>query len=282
MIYLPSLALAESRGAMKGSDKWGQGGGPGIRVEVVLAALVVISLIGVYFYYIESSRQSSSGQTGGVATVSTTGINCGSDAMPQTAQQVQEAPQFAALGGNLCYNYMGGSASGGATVLYFNYYNGTIVYPCGASPQELIASQIQAVMSSSGALASVKMGNQSGINAPQQCGPDVPPVGVVSVRDVESTIPAVPQLNVTLAVSSGARPVATLDAALTLDGGSQQFQLVAQPSTLAPGKTVSKTEIVLSGISFNADELYPMAISGTFDNGQAFNYLVHVQIAQVP
>jgi len=267
---------------MKGSDKWGQGGGPRIPVAIILLALVAVSLVGVYFFFIESSKLSSASQTGEVTTISTTGVNCDSQAMPQTAQLVQSDSRFAALSGDLCYNYMGEGDLGGATVLYFNYYNGTIVYQCGASPQELITSQIQAVMSPSGELTSLQMGNQSAIGAPQQCGPDAPLVGVVSVEDVESTIPAVPQLNLTLAASPGAPPVATLDASLTLDGGSQRFHLVTLPSALAPGKAVSRTEIVLSGISFNADEVYPMTISGTFDNGQAFTYSVHVQIAGVP
>ncbi len=281
MIYLPWMAPLERHSEMKGSDKWGQGGGPSIRIEIILAALVAVTLVGVYFFFVQNSRLSSS-QTGGVTTVSTTGVNCDSDSMPETAQQVQNNASFEALTGNLCYNFMGENSSESAALLYFDYFNGTIVYPCGDAPQDLITSQIQAAVSSSGHVISVQMGNQSSLNAPQKCGPEAPLVGVVSVEDVESTIPAVPQLNVTIAATPGARTVATLSATLTLDGGTQRFQLVAPPSTLAPGRSVSKTEIILSGISFSADGLYPMTISGTFDNGQSFDYLVHVQIARVP
>jgi hypothetical protein len=266
---------------MPGNDKWRQNDGPAIRLEIILAVVVVVSLVGASLLYIENSRLSSGNQMGGVTSVSTTGVNCDSDAMPLTAQQVQNDSDFVALSGNVCYNYVGENASGDATVLYFDYYNGTIVYPCGSSPRELISSQIQAVVSPSGEVTSVQMGNQSSLSVPPQCSPDAPLVGVASVESVGSLIPAVPQLNVTLVASPDALPVASLSAVLTLDGGSQQFQMVGPPSTLAPGKTVSKTEIV-SNITFNADELYPMRISGTFDNGQAFNYLVHVQIAQVP
>ena len=102
--------------------------------------------------------------------------------------------------------------------------------------------------------------------------------------DVESTIPAVPQLNVTLGVPPGEGPVASLKAVLTLDGGSQTFRFggVTSASPLRALGSASSTEITLSNLSFNADEVYPMSISGTYENGQAFSYLVHVEIAQVP
>jgi len=265
---------------MKGSDKWGEGKGP--RIELVLGALVVVSLVGVYLLYVGGRGETSVSQGGRTSTVSTTGVNCDSPALPLTAQVVQNDSRYAALTGGLCYNYMGENASGAAAVLYFNYYNGTIVYPCGTSPQELISSQIQAVVSSAGQFASAQVSNQTNLNSAEACGPDTPLVGVVSVEDVESTIPAVPQLNLTLAASTRAPPIVNLTASLTLDGGSQQFKLVAAPSTLAPGQAVSRTEIVLSGVSFSASEVYPLTISGTFDNGQAFSYLVQVQVAQVP
>ncbi len=107
---------------------------------------------------------------------------------------------------------------------------------------------------------------------------------MASVSDVESTIPAVPQLNVTLTVPAGGSPVASLKAVLTLDGGSQTFlfRSVTSASPLKPPGSASSTEIVLSNLSFNADEVYPMAVSGTYQDGQAFSYLVHVEIAQVP
>jgi hypothetical protein len=109
------------------------------------------------------------------------------------------------------------------------------------------------------------------------------PVWVVSVDDVESTIPAVPQLNLTLAASGG-RPMTGLHAVLTLDGGFQTFRFngVTPSSPLKAPRSVSLTEIVLSGVSFSSGEVYPMTISGTFDDGQSFSYVVHVQIAHVP
>ena len=263
---------------MKGSDKWGQGSGP--RVEIVLAALVLVSLVGVYFFYLETSGLNSGNQVGVIASVSTTGVACDSSNMPQAAQQAEQDPTFVSLSSGLCYNYVGESSG----VLTFAHYNGTITYPCGDNPLEPPESEILVSINAAQKLTSAKLIGPSEV-APQNETCDVSsPVGVVSVQDVGSTIPAVPQLNLTLAVTPGGSPLASLRAVLTLYGGSQTFKFgsVTPSSPLTSGKSVSSTEIILSNLSFNANEVYPLTISGTFANGQGFSRQVHVQIAGIP
>jgi len=269
----------ERHGSMKGSDKWGQGGGPKIRVELVLAVLVAASLVGVYLY-VENSGLNSGTQVGTVTTISTTGIGCDDSSMPQAAQAVERDPAFTNLSNGLCYNYLGESQA----AMTFAHYNGTITYPCGDAPLQSPASEILVNLTASQSVLSAQLLSPSQIlYQHESCGPSIP-LDLLSVADVESTIPAVPQLNVTLAVTPGGSPIASLKAVLTLDGGSQTFRFgsVTSASPLTSRESISSTEIILSNLSFNADEVYPMAVSGTFENGQAFSYLVHVEIAQVP
>jgi hypothetical protein len=267
------------QGRMKGSDKWGQGGGPRIRVEVILAVLVAVSLVGVYLY-LQSTPLTSGTQVGKVTSISTTGIGCDDSSMPQAAQAVEQDTSFSNLSNGLCYNYLGESGD----VMTFASYNGTISYPCGDAPMQLPASVILVNVTASQSFLSAQMAGPSQLAYPHESCPPSLPLDVASVSDVESTIPAVPQLNVTLAVPAGGSPVASLKAVLTLDGGSQTFLFgsVTSGSPLKPPGSVSSTEIVLSSLSFNADEVYPMAVSGTYQDGQAFSYLVHVEIAQIP
>lgn len=267
---------------MKGSDKWGQGSGP--RIELVVGVLVALSLIGVAFYYIESSGLTSTSQTGKVGTVSTTGTHCNDSSMPQFALAAEQNANFTGLSNGLCYNYFGqsGSPGSGNLTLTFFYFNGTITYPCGTYPTQLPASEIQVVTAPDGEVVSAQVVASPVFEHPVPCDQSIP-VWVVAVNDVESTIPAVPQLNLTLA-AGGAHPITSLRAVLTLDGGSQTFQFsgVTSSSQLRSPNAVSLTEIVLSSVSFASNEIYPMTVSGTLDNGQTFSYVVHVQIAHVP
>jgi hypothetical protein len=266
---------------LKGSDKWGQGSGLRLRPELVLVVLIVMSLVGVY-YYLTTDQLTSQGQTSGAASISTTGINCNDGSMDAVAQRVESDPRFTSLSNGLCYNYMGQNASSGQSELTFDYYNGTITYPCGGEPLQPAASQIRVGLATNGSIASIQLDNSSAIGVAPSC-PGAPlAVSVVSVTDVESTIPAVPQLNVTLVAGQGQQAIASLRATLVLDGGSQSFQFVSPPATLAPGSAVSKTEIVLSGVSFSSSRVYPMTLSGAFEGGQAFSYVVHVEVANVP
>lgn len=263
---------------MKGSDKWGQGGGPKIRAEVVLAALVV-TLVGAYFY-VEGNSLNSGARVGGVTTISTTGIQCDDSSMPQAVQAVEQDPKFTDLSAGFCYNYLGKSQ----TTMTFAYYNGTIAYPCGDAPVQSPASEIVVNITGSQSVLSASLLNSSQIVHQQAPCVSSIPLHVASVTDVESTIPAVPQLNVTLTVPAGGSPIASLRTVLTLHGGSQAFRFasVSPGSPLGSSGSISSTEIILSNLSFNGDEVYPMVISGNYADGRAFSYLVHVEIAQVP
>jgi len=269
--------------ATKGSDKWGQGSGP--RVDIAVAILLAISVLGVAFYYLETGGLTTSDHGGGVATISTTGVSCGSDSLTPTIIAVERDPSFTALSGGRCYNFLAQSGPSGSnsSTLTFVHYNGTITYPCGTSAEQLPDSEIQAVVTTGGAVLSAILVAPSGSSQAGACDTSIP-LRVVAVDDVESTIPAVPQLNLTLASAGGARPVTALRAVLTLDGGSQTFLFkgIAPSSPLAPGSFVSVVEIVLSGVSFSSSEVYPMTISGTLDDGHSFTYVAHVQIAHAP
>jgi hypothetical protein len=268
---------------MKGSDKWGQGSGP--RVDIVVGVLLAISVLGVAFYYLETSGLTTRGQGGGVATISTTGVSCGSDSLTRAVQSVERDPSFTALSGGRCYNFLGESGPSGSnsSKLTFVHYNGTITYLCGTSAEQLPDSEIQVVVKTGGVVVSAQLVAPSGFGQAGACDPSIP-LKVVGVDDVESTIPAVPQLNLTFASAVGGRPITGVHAVLTLDGGSQSFLFkgITPASPLAPGSFVSVIEIVLSGVSFGSSEVYPMTISGTLDNGQSFSYVAHVQISHVP
>lgn len=241
---------------MKGSDKWGQGAGPRIRLDLLLAALVAVSLVGVYFLYTQGSGLSSTAQLGKVTTVSTTGVGCNDPSMPPAAQIVQQDPKFVVASAGLCYNYMGGTST-----MTFASYNGTVGYPCGDAPVMTPASEILVNLTASQAVSSVQLVAAQPEAAPTCGAQDA--LQVYSVADVESTIPAVPQLNLTLSVPAGGRPVSSLQAVLTLDGGSQTFKFpgVSPGSPLAAAKAASSIEIILSNLSFKAGEVYPMAVS---------------------
>jgi len=260
---------------VKGSDRWGEGRGP--RVDLVLATLAFVTVAGVLLFYVEGSALSSASKVGEVATVSTTGTPCSSPDLPQLAQQIEQTPQFGGLSGGSCYNYLGGASQ----TITFATYNGTIVYPCGTDPVQVPESEIIVTLTSSQEVAGGRLVNGS---APQVTCGRAPAVEVVSLRDVESTIPAVPQLNLTLSVPAGGSAVASLQASITLDGGSQVFKFggVTAAAPLGPGSWASSTEIVLSNLAFSANEVYPVLISGTLAAGGSFSLLVHAQVAQAP
>jgi hypothetical protein len=265
---------------MKGSDKWGTGSG-GPRIELVIGALLVISVLGVYLVYSDERGLTAGAQSGTVATITTTGLGCDSDGLPGNAQQVEQDTAFTNLSDGTCYNYLGETSG----VMTFASYNGTIIYQCGDVPLQVPQSEIEVDIAGAQNVTGARM-----VTAPvatgQASGPcDQPaPVDVVSVEDDESTIPAVPQLNITLAAPAGAQSITSLQAILTLDGGSQKFEFggVSARAPLGPSMAASTTEIIDSNISFNQNEVYPMTVSGTFVGGQTFSFEAHVEIAQVP
>lgn len=265
---------------MRGSQWEGAGRGPGIRLEwvlVVVAVLVSASVLAVYYFGGES-KPPSLGQALSVTTVSTTGVACGGGSMPAAARAAVQDSRFQVLSGGLCYNYMGEAPSAGGDLLTFYHYNGTIAYPCGTAAQALVGGVIQ-VLVSNGTVSSVSAAVPQSEAAP--C-PAAPPVAVVSVVDVGSLIPAVPQLNVTLQASPGSPTITSLKASLVYQDGSQYYDFLAHPATLSGGAEVSKTEIISTNFAIVAGLVYPMTVWGTFADGQTFAYVAYVQVAGVP
>lgn len=265
---------------MRGSQWEGAGRGPGIGLEWVLvavAALVSVSFLAVYFSG-SGDKPPSLGQDLSVTSVTTTGVPCGDGSMPPLARQAMQDPRFQALSGGACYNYMGSAPSAEGDVLTFYHYNGTIAYPCGTAARALVGGAIHAFVSN-GTVSSV------GAAAPQgdatSCSA-APPVAVVSVVDVGSLIPAVPQLNVTLQASPGSPAVTSLKASLVYQDGSQSFDFLGRQATLSGGAEVSRTQIISTNFAIAAGDLYPLTIWGAFADGRTFAYVAYVQVAGAP
>jgi len=262
-------------------------GGRGLRARMLAVLLVAVLLVGVAIFFVQSNASSSAGQPGLITTVTTTGISCNDPSMPEAAQQVEQEAAFTDLSRGVCYNYLGANTTEvpGATVMSFGYYNGTLVYPCGVSPLEVPQSVIQYTVEGQQA-GSLRMLNPSAISEefyPQgPCSPNIP-VRVSSVTDVGSLIPAVPELNLTVSSPGGPATVTGLTAILTLNGGTQRFDFgsVTPSRPLQQGVRVWAVEIT-SGLNFTADQVYPMTLKGTLSNGQTFDYVVQVQVADIP
>lgn len=260
----------------------------GLRARILAVVLVVALLVGVALFFVESNASASGGQPGLITTVSATGVSCDDPSMPQAAQQVEQQAAFTSLSDGHCYNYLGENTTeaAGAAVLSFAYYNGTLVYPCGVSPLEVPQSVVQYTVVSGQAGGSLRVFNSSAL--PEEFyprGPCIPdePVRVLAMTDVGSLIPAVPELNLTVSSPVGPDGVTSLAAVLTLNGGTQSFEFegISAFKPLQQGVAVSAVEIV-SGLNFTVDQVYPMTLKGTLSDGQAFSYLVQVQIADIP
>jgi len=262
---------------VRGSQWEGEGKGPGIgleRVLVVVGLIVAVSAVAAYFVEAQNSHGGSGGE---ITTITTTGVGCGAGSIPQVATAAEGDPRFVALAGGHCYDYIGEDSSGAAPVLTFNYYNGTIVYACGTTAYDVVAGRIEANLTSTGAIGSVWAPTQ-GLNLPHDC-PGSGPVSVVSVDDVSSLIPAVPVLKITLQATPGQQAITVLRASLTLAGATESFVFVGPPDTLTPGAEVSNSQITST---FSSGVLYPLTISGTFADGQAFTVQAYVQVAGTP
>lgn len=263
---------------MKGSENWGKGPPLRMPMAAVIVVVLAVTAVGVYYFYTQQSALVTE-SAGEVTTVTTTGIGCADAALPEGPDAIEGTPLFANLSAGLCYNYMGSTPS----TATFAYYNGSVSYPCGDNPLQTPASQILIYLDGSGAPTSGELIPNPQSDVPGGCDPSLP-LWVVTVSDVESTIPAVPQLNVTLAVPAGGQPVSGLRAVLTLDGGAQTFLFggVTRANPLSPGSAASSTQIILTGLNFSSDKVYPMAVSGTLADGTPFSEHVHVQIENVP
>jgi hypothetical protein len=261
--------------------------GRGLGVRLVVIALVGILLVGTVLFFVESNASGSSGPPGQITTVSTTGVSCNDPSMPEAAQQLEQEAAFESLSDGLCFNYLGQNftAAPGATVLTFARYNDTLVYPCGVSPVDVPQSVIQYFVSGpqkTGALRALNssaISEEFGLRGPCAAGA---PVRVVSITDVGSLVPAVPELNLTVSSFSGPARVTALAALLKLNGGTQRFGFGVAPSKpLAQGAEASEA-VIVTGLNFTAHQVYPMTLEGMLSDGQAFDYVVTVQIADIP
>jgi hypothetical protein len=280
---MPWSGPMEGKSSTKRSDRQE---GRGVRTWAVIAVLAAALLIGVALFLVDSGGGASQGQPGLITTVSATGLSCDDPSMPQAAQQVEREPAFASLSAGLCYDYLGqNTTTPGATVLSFAYYNGTLVYPCGVSPLEVPQSVIQYTLEPGQSAGSLRLLNSSAI--PDEFYPRGPcpadtPVRVVSVTDVGSLIPAVPQLNLTVSSPVGGPRVTSLEALLTLNGGAQRFGFGVSPSNPLPQGVGVSAVVIVTGLNFTADQVYPMTLEGTLSSGATFDYSVQIQVADVP
>jgi len=261
-------------------------GGRRRTTAVVLAVVVIAAVLG-YALYGESATAVVS--VSSIATVSTSGQPCTDSSLAATAAQVEAAPQFTSLSGGLCYNFVGAGdatngTSGSSSVYTFDYYNGSIFYPCGTFPEAIVVSQIQAEVLTSGSLLAVQtaslVNDTSTLNSGAACGPNPPALSVVSAQLVEVTIPAVLEVNLTLDARFASQPVTQLSAVMMLPGGNQTvtFSGVTAGMPLSPGQEASQISIITGPAGFAAGGVYEMAIDGQFQGGQPFGYTVQIAL----
>ncbi len=146
---------------MKGSDKWGQGGGPRIRIEVVLAALVVVTLVGVYFYLEGNGLNSGTGRSRDDDIHDRRQVRRQLDAAGRPDRRaepdVHQPEQRTLL-------QLPRRVSGDLT---FAYFNGTIAYPCGDAPLQSPASEILVNVTAPQSVLSARLLNSSQIGYQQ-------------------------------------------------------------------------------------------------------------------
>ena len=203
-------------------------------------------------------------------------------------QQIEQNPAFLALTGGLCYSYTGnsyGTSQGeNITSFYFNEYNGTIFYPCGTFPSNLVVSQIivDTVFNANKIDGIISMGQENDLQSLNiySCPYSTIPVWVRSVMLVPPYTPAGPTINVTLYASVQQAPITNLTAVLSLTGRSQTFDFsgVSASNPLLQGHSASQTETVIGPVSVDTNATYPMTIEGSFQDGQAFSYQVSIQV----
>ena len=140
----------------------GRGGPRGRRVAVA-AALVILAVVAaaVYAQVVPVAPPPDGTSTQPARTLSAPGEPCTDPLLPAAVLNVEEDAQFQALSGGLCYSFLGqgdptSESAGAATTYTFDYYNGSVVYPCGDLPEEAAASQVQVVAIANGSVATVE------------------------------------------------------------------------------------------------------------------------------
>jgi hypothetical protein len=266
----------------------GARGGKRRNVAVFAVALVVV-VAAAFGYLLYGSSPAPGTSTAYIGTVATSGFSCADPSLSATAVQVEADPKFTQLSDGLCYNFVGvndtaAGTSGTTSVYTFDYYNGSVSYPCGTFPEALVGSQIQADVVTNGSLLSVRnaslMNGTSTLNSVAACGPKPPAVSVVSAQLVEVTIPAVLEVNLTLEARFAPAAVTELTAVIVVQGGNQTiaFTGVTPGRPLSPGQTASQISIITGPASFVAGGVYDMAIDGQLQGGQPFGYTVQIAL----
>ena len=253
----------------------------GALVSVVLVAVV---LIAAYSAHTFDTGGSSASTTTTVEAVASPGTACTDPSLPATVVQVEEDPKFVGLSDGLCYSFLGADSTGTTAEYTFDYYNGSVVYPCGNLPEELVVSQIRAQVVATGTQSTVQSvlldNDSSSLNAPGDCGATSPVVSVVGVQLVEVTIPAVLDVNVTLDARPADQPITSLSVVIMLPGANQTigFGRVTKGTPLLPGRSVSQISI-LGGIpNLVEGGVYAMTIEGQYQDGQSFEYSVQIAL----
>jgi hypothetical protein len=259
------------------------------RTEITIGVVVLIVAAAALIYAANAQGGETYGSpttAQGVSTISAPGYSCGDPRIPTVVQQVENSSQFVQLSQGNCYNYMGASYGGdqGSSVpeYTFNYYNGTVFYPCGTFPAELVTSQIQVAVPGNGTISSGSTfqfnNDTSMLNVNSGCGPDLPPVGVVSAATIIITVPALQELNITLSTASSPSAITSLTALLITPGANDTIAFTGiTPSTPAkPGSTVSQTHLMGVPVTVITGGIYSMSIQGSYSNGQSFSYVVQV------
>jgi hypothetical protein len=261
----------------------------GRRTEITIGVVVLIVAAAALIYAANAQGGETYGSptaAQGVSTISAPGYSCGDPRIPPVVQRVENSSQFVQLSQGNCYNYMGASYGGdqGSSVpeYTFNYYDGTVFYPCGTFPAELVTSQIQVAVPGNGTISSGSTfqfnNDTSMLNVYNGCGPNLPPVGVVSADTIIITVPALQELNITLSTASSPSAITSLTAVLITPGANDTIAFTGiTPSTPAkPGSTVSHTHLMGVPVTVITGGIYSMSIQGSYSNGQSFSYVVQV------
>jgi len=260
-----------------------------VNTAVILTCVVAITAVVVLSNLLGGGRAPRLSSTVTVGTLTSAGVACTDPSLSTTAAQAEGDPKFTQLSGGLCYSFLGTNDSTvgnpGTTAVYtFDYYNGSVIYPCGTYPEVLVVSQIQAEVVTNGSgsvVSSAKLVNDTtSLNSGADCGSDRPPVWVVSAQLVEVTIPAVLEVNLTLAAPSPPQQVTGLKAVILVPGANQtiEFAGVTPSSPLSAGRSASQISIITGPAGFTAGEVFEMAIEGQYQGGQPFGYTVQVAL----
>lgn len=255
--------------------------------EIAIGVVVVLCLsaglvYGVYAH--DGPATSAGGATTTFTTMSTPGDPCNGTLTSQV-QEIENSAKFSQESQGECYSYIGSSTvtqeNQTSTVYGFDYFNGTVGYPCGTFPVETVISQIDVTVPPNGSVtsASYQLDNDTtGLNIYEGCGPHLPSVGIVSAQTLAALVPVVPEVNLTLSAANSGQPITRLSAVIEAQGGNLTlvFSQVSTSSPLEPGNTTWELGLLNAQVSLTPGLVYPMTISGTFSDGTTFSYAAQI------